>query len=109
MNSTRYPLIIAIPKVFDNLLPDSISRTGTFKKQIDGTILAFIESGLLWSFERMKVIRMTQEKETQTGYSQYFQQHRNALFKELFRGFNSLFLKSWLAWSVFLQSDNIIK
>ena len=98
-----------VPSFTKKVLPNAIQQHPILKRQSDGLTMAFVETWILCSFERLKVFRMTQSEDNKLNYSDFMKRNNQNLVSQLFKGFKSMFLKTFMQWTVFLQSDNLIK
>eukprot|EP00347_Sterkiella_histriomuscorum_P001661 403371157 len=106
-NATRYPLMVGLPNFYKNQLPDSFKEHKAFLKLLTGCSIALVEATMACPIERLKVYFMTTNENI--SYKQFFQNNQHHLMKELFRGFGPLFARQSMAWTVFLQSDLLVR
>ena len=78
-------------------------------KQLTSLSIAGIESLIVCPLERLKVHFMTQAQNKRITYRQFFKNNKGNLGKELYRGYNALFARQVATWTIFLQSDLLIK
>lgn len=58
-NSYRYPLMVGLPKFYNNNLPESINNNKFLLKLLTGSSIALVESIITCPIERIKVYFMT--------------------------------------------------
>lgn len=106
-NSYKYPLLVGLPSLYNERLPDTIRQNKQILKLLTGASIALIETTILCPAERVKVYFMTQNL-NQT-YKGFFTSIRGNVWKELFRGYTPLFFRQSMNWTVFLQTDLFVK
>ena len=109
----RYPLMFYFPTLYSGALPpDFEKRNPAFKKALTGVSIAALETYFLCPLERVKVYLMTlknYEQYKQHHIRQFFNENRQEIRHELFRGLNALFPKQIVSWVTFLVADHKIK
>uniref|UniRef100_A0A7S3IY27 Uncharacterized protein n=1 Tax=Strombidium inclinatum TaxID=197538 RepID=A0A7S3IY27_9SPIT len=79
------------------------------KKLVTGFFIAMIEATITCPIERVKVFLMTQKKASLSQLTKQLFYSSNNSQAEMFRGFGPLFLRSFMNWTVFLQTDYVVK
>jgi len=106
----RYPLMFALPRAFESILPPDVDRKNpAVKKALTGVTIAGLETYVLTPLERLKVYLMTAESNKSHLLLKFFQENKNKVRKELFRGLNALMPKQMVSWTTFLVADDKIK
>ena len=99
--------MVGLPSLYEKILPDFLQQNKKMLKLFSGVSIALIETTILCPAERVKVYFMTlDQKKTYRGF---FQSIRGNTRKELFRGFTPLLARQCMNWTVFLQTDLLVK
>eukprot|EP00347_Sterkiella_histriomuscorum_P019430 403341656 len=108
-NSYRYPLMVGLPRFYNENLPPAISQNKPLQKLLTGSSIALVESVITCPIERTKVYFMTTQQKG-LSYKHFYQNVvKGDKIHELFRGFTPLFMRQSTAWIVFLQADLAVK
>jgi len=97
----RFPLMVQLPHFYSQRLPDSIRQNKMAQKFCTAMTISLIESFILCPFERIKTYFMTvsqlaegaKQTEGKVGFKTFVAESDHHLFKSLFKGMLSLYIR----------------
>lgn len=106
----RYPMMLALPPFFEGIIPRSMQEDHKTLPQIaTGLTIAHFETGFICPWERLKTYLMTKEDVKGKKIRQFIQEHRGAMWSEVTRGLNAVYVRQMATWVSFLVADKKFK
>ncbi len=102
----RWPMMLALPPLFDHVLPESIKEgVPTSKKMLTGFTIANFEVFVITPLERLKVWYITQTPGEKKIKYLFLAEKTEGMTKVCFRGLNAVWSRQVVSWVSFLAAD----